>query len=131
MTNKGIAKDTLDILAKKYYINEHNEKINIENEMEACINETVLFSSEKLSEMTENELPETNFETQFEVWKCSSLKAILQLAEEENQEKLMCLNLHQQKILAVVLSMELKLRKKVWRELPDFMTACFKVGNIT
>lgn len=92
MTNKEMAKDTLEILAKKYYINEHNEKISIENEMETCINETVLFSSEELSEMTENKLPESNFETQFEVWRCSSLKAILQLAEEENQEKMMCLN---------------------------------------
>ncbi len=34
MTNKGMAKDTLDILSRKYYINEHNEKINIENELE-------------------------------------------------------------------------------------------------
>ena len=92
MTNKGMAKDTLEILAKKYYINEHKEKISIGNEMETCIRETFLFSSEELSEMAENKLPETHFETQFEVWKCSSLKAILQLAEEEDQEKLMCLN---------------------------------------
>ncbi|UFH30525.1 TIGR02452 family protein [Chryseobacterium sp. C-71] len=92
MTNKGMAKDTLEILAKKYYINEHNEKINIENELEISKKETVLFSSEELSEMTTKELPKTNFETQFEVWRCSSLKAILQLAEEENQEKIMCLN---------------------------------------
>ncbi len=87
-----MAKDTLEILAKKYYINEHKEKISIGNEMETCIRETFLFSSEELSEMAENKLPETHFETQFEVWKCSSLKAILQLAEEEDQEKLMCLN---------------------------------------
>ena len=92
MTNKGMAKDTLEILAKKYYINENNEKISIENEMQNCIEETVLYSSEELSEMTKNELPETQFETQFEVWRCSSLKAILHLAAEEDQEKLMCLN---------------------------------------
>lgn len=92
MTNKGMAKDTLEILAKKYYINEHNEKVSIEKEMEISTKGTVLFSSEELSEMTKSEFPETNFETQFEVWKCSSLKAILQLATEENQEKLMCLN---------------------------------------
>ena len=92
MTNKGIAKDTLEILAKKYYINEHNEKINIENELETSTKGTTLFSPEELSELVNNELPETDFETQFEVWRCSSLKAILQLAEEENQEKLMCLN---------------------------------------
>ncbi len=36
MTNKGMAKDTLDILARKYYINEQNETIYIENELEAC-----------------------------------------------------------------------------------------------
>ncbi len=30
MTNKGMAKDTLEILAKTYYINEENEKITIE-----------------------------------------------------------------------------------------------------
>ncbi|KFF01425.1 hypothetical protein IX39_01850 [Chryseobacterium formosense] len=92
MTNKGMAKDTLEILAKKYYINEDNEKINIENELEICKKETVLFSSEQLSEMTANKLPKTDFETKFETWSCSSLKAILRLAEEENQEKIMCLN---------------------------------------
>ncbi|PRB03119.1 TIGR02452 family protein [Chryseobacterium sp. MYb7] len=92
MTNKGMAKDTLDILAKKYYINEHNEKINIENELEICKKETVLFTPEQLSEMKESSMPEASFETKIETWKCSSLKAILQLAEEENQEKIMCLN---------------------------------------
>lgn len=92
MTNKGMAKDTLEIIAQKYYINEHNEKINIENELEICKKETVLFSSEQLLEMTTSELPETDFETKYETWNCSSLKAILQLSEEENQEKIMCLN---------------------------------------
>ncbi|REC55868.1 TIGR02452 family protein [Chryseobacterium piscium] len=92
MTNKGMAKDTLDILAKKYYINEYKEKINIENELEISTKGTILFSPEELSEITKNELPENDFETQFEVWRCSSLKAILKLAEEENQDKLMCLN---------------------------------------
>ena len=92
MTNKGMAKDTLDILAKKYYINENNEKINIENELQISKKETVLFSSEELSEITKNEFPKVDFETKFETWNCSSLKAILQLAEEEKQEKLMCLN---------------------------------------
>lgn len=92
MTNKGMAKDTLEILARKYYINENNEKINIENELRDSVNGTVLFSSEELSKLVENEFPEAGFETQFEVWQCSSIKAILALAEEENQEKIMCLN---------------------------------------
>ncbi len=92
MTNKGMAKDTLEILAKKYYINDHKERISIKSEMEICTKETDLFSSEELSEMIENPLPEINFETKFEVWRCSSVKAILQLSEEENQEKIMCLN---------------------------------------
>jgi uncharacterized protein (TIGR02452 family) len=92
MTNKGMAKDTLDILAKKYYINENNEKVNIENELEICKRETVLFSSEELAELANKELPKTDFETTFETWNCSSLKAILKLSEEENQEKIMCLN---------------------------------------
>lgn len=92
MTNKGMAKDTLDILAKKYYINEHNEKINIGNELEICKKETVLFTPEQLSEMKEFTMPESSFNTKIETWKCSSLKAILQLADEEDQEKIMCLN---------------------------------------
>lgn len=92
MTNKGMAKDTLDILAKKYYINEHNEKITIEKELEICKKETVLFTPEQLSEMKESTMPEASFDTKIETWKCSSLKAILQLAEEENQGKIMCLN---------------------------------------
>ena len=92
MTNKGMAKDTLEILAKKYYTNEDNEEISIANQMEICTKETVLFSSEELSKLRENELPKDNFETQFKVWRCSSIKAILKLAEEEDQEKMMCLN---------------------------------------
>lgn len=92
MTNKGMAKDTLEILAKKYYINKDNQKITIEKELEICTQKTVLFSSEDLYEMTENVLSEGNFETKFEVWNFSSLKAILKLAEEEDQHKIMCLN---------------------------------------
>jgi uncharacterized protein (TIGR02452 family) len=92
MTNKGMAKDTLEILAKTYYINEENEKITIEKELEICKKETVLFSPEELAEMAKNELPEVDFETKIEIWNCSSLKAILKLADEENQKKLMCLN---------------------------------------
>ena len=96
MTNKGMAKDTLEILAKKYYINENNERINLEKELEASTKETRLFYSEELSELASKEFSdpnfETNFETNFEVWKCSSLKAILKLVEEENQDKIMCLN---------------------------------------
>lgn len=67
MTNKGMAKDTLEILAKTYYINEENEKITIEKELEICKKETVLFSSEQLAEIAKSELPEVNFETKFEV----------------------------------------------------------------
>ncbi|WP_343611155.1 TIGR02452 family protein [Chryseobacterium oranimense] len=92
MTNKGMAKDTLEILTKTYYINEENERIDLNNQLELCKKGTVLFSSEELSEMIKNELPKTDFETKFEVWNCSSLKAILQVAGEENQEKIMCLN---------------------------------------
>lgn len=92
MTNKGMAKDTLEILAKKYYINEDNEKINIDNELDTSTKGTILFSPEELSELAGNPLPDNDFETQFEVWRCSSLKAILKLSEEENQEKIMCLN---------------------------------------
>lgn len=92
MTNKGMAKDTLEILARKYYINGNNEKISIENELKTSVKGTVLFSPEELAELTEKETPDKHFETRFEVWRCSSLKAILQLAEEEDQEKIMCLN---------------------------------------
>lgn len=92
MTNKGMAKDTLEILARKYYINGNNERIDIENELEISRNETILYSSEMLAEFTKAQFPEFIFETKFETWNCSSLKAILQLAEEENPEKLMCLN---------------------------------------
>jgi hypothetical protein len=131
MTNKGMAKDTLDILAKKYYINEYNEKINIENELEISKKETTLFTPEQLSEIAESSLPETAFETRFETRNCSSLKAILELAEEENQEKLMCLNFARQKIPEVALSMVRKHRKKVWQEHPDCMKVCCRHGIIT
>ncbi|MDH6251586.1 uncharacterized protein (TIGR02452 family) [Chryseobacterium sp. H1D6B] len=92
MTNKGMAKDTLEILAKKYYINIQNEKVNLEHEIEVCKKETVLFTSEELLELTKNINSHADLETHIEIWNCSSLKAILKLAEEENNEKLMCLN---------------------------------------
>ncbi|AZA81345.1 TIGR02452 family protein [Chryseobacterium lactis] len=92
MTNKGMAKDTLEILAKTYYINKENERISIANEMESSKKRTTLYTPERLSGLVENPMPEPTFETRIETWNCSSLKAILKLAEEENQDKLMCLN---------------------------------------
>lgn len=87
-----MAKDTLNILANTYYINEKNERIDIKKELETCKKETVLFSPEQLNVLTEAPILGVNFETRIEAWNCSSLKAILRLIEEENQEKLMCLN---------------------------------------
>lgn len=92
MTNKEMAKDTLDILANKYYINTEHQRIDIEKELETSKKGTVLFNPEQLSELIATSMPETHFETQFETWRCSSLKAILQLAEQEDQRKIMCLN---------------------------------------
>jgi uncharacterized protein (TIGR02452 family) len=92
MTNKGMAKDTLEILAKKYYINDNNEKIDIQKELEFCKKETKLFSSEELFELTAKQIPEVDFASEIETWNCSSLQAILRLVEEEDQEKIMCLN---------------------------------------
>nr|WP_315033267.1 TIGR02452 family protein [uncultured Chryseobacterium sp.] len=92
MTNKGMAKDTLDILAKKYYINSENQRIDIAKELEISKGGTILYTPEELAELTTTPMPEPHFETQFETWHCSSLKAILELAEEEDQEKIMCLN---------------------------------------
>ncbi|MBT2621450.1 TIGR02452 family protein [Chryseobacterium sp. ISL-6] len=92
MTNKGMAKDTLEILANKKYINLKGEKVELDREIEICKKRTVLFSSEELAVLVENVVTKNDFETQIEVWNCSSLKAILQLAKEEDQEKLMCLN---------------------------------------
>ncbi|ASK31212.1 TIGR02452 family protein [Chryseobacterium sp. T16E-39] len=92
MTNKGMAKDTLEILAKKYYISPEREKVDLNFKIESCKKGTVLFSSEELSTLAEDLENKNNFKTQIEVWNCSSLKAILQLAQEENQGRLMCLN---------------------------------------
>ncbi len=87
-----MAKDTLDILARKYYINTENQKIDIAKELGISKKETALFTPEQLSELVAAPMPEFQFETQFETWRCSSLKAILELAKEEDQEKIMCLN---------------------------------------
>lgn len=92
MTNRGMAKDTLEILAKKFYINPNRDKVELDQEIENCKKDTILCSSEELSVSAENVDIKNNFETQIEVWNCSSLKAILQLAKEEDQKKLMCLN---------------------------------------
>ncbi|KFF14330.1 hypothetical protein IW15_02480 [Chryseobacterium soli] len=92
MTNRGMAKDTLEILAEKYYINSKKEKVELQKEIENCKKNTVLFSAEELFILTQN-IPETSdFTTEIEVWNCSSLKAILQLAHEEDENKMMCLN---------------------------------------
>ncbi|MFP3596488.1 TIGR02452 family protein [Chryseobacterium sp. SIMBA_029] len=92
MTNRGMAKDTLEILAKKYYINSKKEKVELQKEIEACKKNTVLFSAEELFILTQN-IPEAlDFTTEIEIWNCSSLKAILQLAQEEDENKMMCLN---------------------------------------
>ncbi len=69
MTNKGMAKDTLDILARKYYINTENQRIDIAKELEISKTETVLFTPEQLAELTAAPMPETHFETQFETWR--------------------------------------------------------------
>lgn len=82
-----MAKDTLEILAKKYYINDNNEKIDIQKELEFCKKETKLFSSEELFELTAKQIPEVDFASEIETWNCSSLQAILRLVEEEDQEK--------------------------------------------
>lgn len=87
-----MAKDTLDILARKYYINKENERVDIEKELEISKKETTLFTPEQLSELADAPMPEVHFETQFETWRCSSLKAILELVNEEDQDKVMCLN---------------------------------------
>ncbi|MFP7656526.1 poly(ADP-ribose) glycohydrolase domain-containing protein [Chryseobacterium proteolyticum] len=53
MTNKGMAKNTLEILANKYYINTKGKKIELSNEIEICKKETVLFTSDELSILSE------------------------------------------------------------------------------
>ncbi|OPC40412.1 TIGR02452 family protein [Elizabethkingia miricola] len=91
-TNKEIAQETLDILASKYYINNDGENVDIEKELDFCKDNTRFFTTDELSSLIKNETQEIDCNTQIEVWKCSSLEAILQLSNTENQDLIMCLN---------------------------------------
>ncbi|AQX11856.1 TIGR02452 family protein [Elizabethkingia meningoseptica] len=92
MTNKEMARDTLEILTRKYYTNKENERISIEKELKTSKEKTRFYTTTELSLLAEENISETLYNTQIEVRNCSSLDAILQLSKEENQELIMCLN---------------------------------------
>ncbi|HFK5501568.1 TPA: TIGR02452 family protein [Elizabethkingia anophelis] len=91
-TNKEIAQETLNIITRKYYLNNDGEKVDIEKELEFCNDNTRFFTAEELSSLMKNETPQEKHDMQIEVWNCSSLEAILQLSSTENQDLIMCLN---------------------------------------
>ncbi len=92
MTNRGMAKDTLAILAKNEYINAKGIKISLKKDIDYCLSNTVFHTSENLDTVLKNQKLEAKFETEFEVVKSTTLSAILKTSEEEDNSKIMCLN---------------------------------------
>jgi uncharacterized protein (TIGR02452 family) len=92
MKNKEIAKDTLEILDKKLYENNKGKIINLEKELEVCLSSTKFYSSENLEKLLDNQTLERIFETKYEILRIPTVDAILKIAQEENHEKIMCLN---------------------------------------
>lgn len=92
MTNKEIAKDTLQILQNQYYINQEGTKISIAENMANTNKNTKFYFELRVYEMACASHKELQSDTIIEVWNCSSLQAIKKLGEVEDQEKIMCLN---------------------------------------
>jgi uncharacterized protein (TIGR02452 family) len=92
MTNRGMAKDTLDILAKKEYINPQGFKVFLSKDIEYCLANTAFYTSQKLDIMTKNPNVATKFETVFEVVNSTTLSSILRTCSKEDNQKIMCLN---------------------------------------
>ena len=87
-----MAADTLDILTKKEYINKDGETISLESEMAFNKSHTEFYSSSDLEKVSLNQKNDSKFDTKFEVFNLTTLSAILKVCNEEENEKIMCLN---------------------------------------
>ena len=86
-----IAKDTLDILEKGYYINNQGERVDITFIQKNAVDNTRLYKPDELEELCSNSKKENNFQTRFEVINETTLDAVRRLTGEGALDVL-CLN---------------------------------------
>lgn len=85
-----IAKDTLEILEKGFYINKGGETIDVKNAQERAVKNTRLFTPAALDEMLLKEHA-NQFQTTYEVTNETTLDAVRRL-DSEGVSNILCLN---------------------------------------
>src|SRR5688500_2570515 len=86
-----IARDTLDILEKGYYLNDDGQKIDINDLQNYAIDNTQYFTPEVLGKLLKNHTASNNFTTEYEVNNETTLDAARRLVAA-GEKDVMCLN---------------------------------------
>src|SRR5687768_7920779 len=86
-----IAKDTLEILEKGFYINNKEERTDIGLIQKNAVDNTRLYKPAELDELRAAGKYGNNFQTRYEVTNETTLDAVRRLAGE-GEENVMCLN---------------------------------------
>ena len=86
-----IARDTLDILEKGYYLNNDGQKIDINDLQHYAIDNTQYFTPEALEKLLKNYISGNNFTTEYEVNNETTLDAARRLVAA-GEKDVMCLN---------------------------------------
>jgi uncharacterized protein (TIGR02452 family) len=90
-TRREIAKDTLEILEKGFYINSKEERVDIDLIQKKAVENTRLYKPNELDELRAENKYANNFQTRYEVTNETTLDAVRRLAGE-GEENVMCLN---------------------------------------
>src|SRR3982750_1798389 len=86
-----IARDTLEILEKGFYLNEDGQKIDITELQQYAIGNTQYFTPEALKKLLKNYTSGNNFSTEYEVGNETTLDAARRLVAA-GEKDVMCLN---------------------------------------
>lgn len=86
-----IARDTLDILEKGFYLNNDGQKIDINDLQQYAIGNTQYFTPEVLEKLLKNHISGNNFTTEYEVNNETTLDAARRLVAA-GEKDVMCLN---------------------------------------
>jgi len=87
----AIAKDTLEILEKGFYINNKEERVDVSSVQKNTVDNTRLFEPEELNELLMNSDAKNNFQTEYEVTNETTLDAARRLVAQ-GDENILCLN---------------------------------------
>jgi len=85
-----IAKETLATLKKGYYINKEGREIDVAKTQKAAVEGTKLYKPEAALRLLEQELPSSQFQTEFVVNNLTTLNSVRQEYPKDNQ--IVCLN---------------------------------------